>query len=167
VDVIASGLPAGAATAANQALILAQVQAIEDLTHALQSVATDRLRVRGSDQLHSFKGVLALRGVFSLSAPNGSQTTAAVPAGEIWYVTTIVAANLTRAMTQLLISTLHDASEVDIYSETRAIAAGERPSWSGLTILDESDTILAYYIGGQAGDLIILSITGFRMTPEV
>jgi len=45
VDVIASGLPAGAATAANQLTEITALQLIDDLRNALQSVATDRLIV--------------------------------------------------------------------------------------------------------------------------
>lgn len=45
VGVVASALPAGAATAAQQALMLGQLQLIEDLRAALNSVGTDELDV--------------------------------------------------------------------------------------------------------------------------
>ena len=54
VDVVASGLPAGGATAANQTTMITALQLIDDLQNALASVATDRLRVEivSEDYVH-------------------------------------------------------------------------------------------------------------------
>lgn len=45
VDVLTSGLPAGSATAANQATMITSLQLIDDLRNALDSVDTDELVV--------------------------------------------------------------------------------------------------------------------------
>jgi len=45
IDVITSGLPAGGATAANQATMITALQLVDDLRAALNSVATDELDV--------------------------------------------------------------------------------------------------------------------------
>lgn len=46
VDVVDSGLPALAATAANQVTMITALQLIDDLYRALSSVGTDQLRIR-------------------------------------------------------------------------------------------------------------------------
>lgn len=45
VDVVTSGLPAGGATAANQATMITALQLIDDLRNALNSIATDELDI--------------------------------------------------------------------------------------------------------------------------
>ena len=60
LDVIvqASALPTGAATAAAQATQLTALQKIDDLQNALQSLGTDRILIRGQDQVFSLKDTL-------------------------------------------------------------------------------------------------------------
>lgn len=45
VDIVTSGLPAGGATAANQATMITALQLIDDLRNALDSVGTDEIDV--------------------------------------------------------------------------------------------------------------------------
>ena len=79
-DVLTSALPAGAATATHQLTMITALQLIDDLRNALQSVATDRLRVVGEDQLFSFRGVLAVATHGNPSGANGYIESPAVPA---------------------------------------------------------------------------------------
>jgi len=167
IDVMGSALPAGAATAANQALILAQTQLIEDLRHALQSVATDRLQVRGENQLFSFNGVLAASSSGAISGANGFVDSPAVPAGVIWVVTTISVVDVTTAPTQVYIMNRHNAVEYIIKHEVKAFVASEQCYWQGHTYLDQGDTIRAYFIGGLAGNTCNVFLTGYIMTLEV
>jgi len=166
LDVVTSGLPAGAATAAAQALALAQLQLIEDMRDALQSVATDRLQVRGEDQLFSFKGVLALHSTDVLADDDGSLDSPAVPAGEIWVVTTVVVCDSTSPCASIVVANFHDGAGFEIEREVKAFAIGERKNWGGHTYLDPSDTIRVTFYGGKAGDTCHVWITGFRMTLE-
>jgi len=167
IDVLTSGLPAGAATAANQALILAQVQAIEDLTHALQSINTDRLQVRGEDQLFSFKGVLASNRVMALTANDGNAESNPVPAGEIWCVTDVAAVDNTTANTQRDYNLLHDGIGY-LFAETRAaLAAGQYSYQRTWKWLDPGDEIYVGFIGGLIGDSCQVALTGYIMTLEV
>lgn len=166
IDVVTSGLPAGAATAANQALILAQVQAIEDLTHALQTVATDRLIVRGEDQLFSFKGVLALFVGAVISGAEGYIGTFVVPDDEIWVVTTTQGWNNTTAVAAIRFENVHNAGRTPYHQEQKAFAISERSTWGGHTYLDPGDTVRVYFIGGLAGDACEMAVTGYIMTLE-
>jgi len=50
VDVVTSGLPAGGATAANQATMITALELIDDLRAALDSVATDEILVNFHEQ---------------------------------------------------------------------------------------------------------------------
>lgn len=50
IDVVTSGLPAGAATAANQATMITALQLVDDLRGALDSIATDELLVNFHEQ---------------------------------------------------------------------------------------------------------------------
>jgi len=167
VDVLTSALPAGGATAAHQVTQITALQLIDDLRNALQSVATDRLKVRGEDQLFTFKGGLAVRALYVLTAANGAVETTVVPAGEIWVVTTMTAANTVRASTRVVLSARHDGAAYSARSEDKAWGIDERIGWAGHVYLDVGDSILATFIGGQIGDLCVLDILGYRMTAEV
>ena len=167
IDVLASGLPAGAATAANQALILAQVQLIEDLRNALQSVATDRLKVRGEDQLFSFKGVLANTRNAVIFGANGYVDSQPVPANTIWCVTNFKAFNNTSPTTAHIYELNHDGARYGFGDEVAAFAAGDPSYWSGFLWLDPSDTIRVYFTGGLVGDTCYIVLTGYIMTLEV
>ena len=166
IDVMGSALPAGAATAANQALILAQVQAIEDLTHALQSVATDRLKVRGEDQLFSYKEALLDSTFGAVSGAGGYWQSTVVPAGEIWKVTNIRAVDDTSPTTSHLYSVRRAAADHWFEMITQAFAALGESWYHGHVWLDAGDAVRVYFVGGLVGDTCRLNLTGFRMTVE-
>ena len=166
LDVVTSGLPAGAATAAAQALALAQLQLIEDMRDALQSVATDRLIVRGEDQLFSYKGTLHEFRAAAISGADGYVDSQPAPAGEIWVVTNIVARDRTTATTEHEHQLFHDGGEVRFGHVLAAMAADIFSYWSGWIWLDPSDTIRVYFLGGLAGDTCHVHLTGYIMTLE-
>jgi len=166
VDVIASGLPAGAATAANQALILAQVQAIEDLTHALQSVATDRLIVRGEDQLFSYKDRYIERTVRANAAAGVNQLVGTiVPAGEVWVVTAAGAVNQTSTCTAISVGMIVGA--IDYYFGGQATTVIRELVECGHTmILKTGDRVIGDFQGCTLNDTLILNMNGYKMTLE-
>ena len=165
-DVLSSTLPAGAATAAHQLTMITALQLIDDLRNALQSVATDRLRVVGEDQLFSFRGVLAVYRSANPSGANGYIESPAVPAGEVWIVTAITVEDTSRALTALIFDSRHDGVSYPFAAVYRAIAQSEFVSWSGHLYLDEGDTIWAYMTGCQAADECYIRCVGYRMTAE-
>jgi len=166
LDVVTSGLPAGAATAAAQALALAQLQLIEDMRDALQSVATDRLIVRGEDQLFSFDKVLGERTDGLISGADGFFDSAIVPAGEIWVVTTVAARDNTTGVTVIVMAQRHNGADAVIHEGRKAFAVGEWSSWSGLTTLDVDDLIRVYFTGGLVNDHCYVDLSGYVMTLE-
>ena len=166
IDVVTSGLPVGAATAAAQALALAQLQLIEDMRDALQSVGTDRLIVRGEDQLFSFHDVLSFRTTDTISGANGWAASAGVPAGEIWIVTTVWAVDLTSPVTRIQVANRHDGANAFFHEEIKAFAAGDPTHWSGMVTMEFEDTIRAYFPGGLAGDSCAIDLNGYIMTLE-
>jgi len=167
IDVVGSALPAGAATAANQVIVNTTLELIALLRNALQTVATDRLIVRGEDQQFSFRGVLADSITGAISGADGFLDGPAVPAGQYWVVTTIAARDATNAVTRIILANRHDGVNYDIEDVVRAFGAGERAIWSGHTYLDSGDYIRATFIGGQAADTCLVTVTGYRMTVEV
>jgi len=166
VDVLASALPAGAATAANQVIINTTVGLVALIRNALQTVDTDRLIVRGEDQLFSFKGVLAVEESAVISGVNGSINSDACPAGEIWVVTNVTAADVTTATTEISFMVVHNGTPVLFANTRRAIAIAEYVGWSGHVYLDEDDYIAAAFAGGLALDQCRIRLTGYRMTVE-
>jgi len=163
VDVIASGLPAGAATAANQALILAQVQAIEDLTHALQSINTDRLIVRGEDQLFSYRSQYR-ETISQVSTGAAWQTVSGsvAPPGEIWIVTSVSAINESAASTRVDIR----IPAIDHLRTVAALAQFVSLDWQGHTYLKNGDRVQVAFLGTAAGNNLVLSSHGYKMTVE-
>ena len=166
VDVALSTVAGGIATAANQATEITALQLIDDLRAALESVATDRLIVRGENQLFSMKGVLALYRSAVISGADGYIDSNSVPAGEYWIVTTIMGGDATTAPTMMRLWNRHDGVAVCIHEEIKAFAIAERTEWAGHTCLDQGDNIRIGCIGGLAGDTCFIEISGYRMTPE-
>jgi len=166
VDALSSVLPTGAATAANQALILAQVQLIEDLRNALQSVATDRLQVRGENQLFSFKGALQVYFGGAVSGADGYADSPVVPAGEVWVVTTIAARDVTRTLTGVEMTNYHVGYDYRVHHLVQTIPVDVSVCWGGHTYLGVDDFVRVYYEGSLAGDIVVVHLTGYRMTVE-
>lgn len=166
VDTVTSGLPAGAATAAAQALALARLQVIDNLVGALQSVNTDALQVRGEDQLVSVKaGLWSLRSA-AISGANGFVDSNPVGAGEYWKVTVICCFDSTTANTAHYWSVVHDGVAYWIGHDIHAFAIAERDNWRGEVWLDPEDFVRCNFVGGLAGDSCTVVLCGHRMTVE-
>lgn len=166
VDVVASGLPAGAATEATLASADAYLALIALIRNALQSVDTDRLIVRGEDQLFSFKGVLSQKDDAVISGANGYSESGVVPAGEVWCVTTIAAYDRTSATTRHVYVTRRNGVVLAIGENIAALAADKPSFWSGWTWLDTDDRIRVYFTGGLVGDNCRIETQGYKMTKE-
>ena len=166
VKVESSDLPNGAATEAKQTSMITILELIQELRGALHSINTDELQVRGEDQVFSFKGPLVLLATGAVSGTNGYINSEAVPAGEIWVVTTVAARDATTSVTRIFISNNHNGVGGIFYSEDKVWAVGEFSYWSGHTYLDVGDFVQAFFLGSLPGDTCRLIITGYRMTVE-
>jgi len=167
IHALSSALPLGAATLAEQQTQTTALQLIDDLRDVLQSVATDRLQVRGEDQLVSVRGVLQSYLLGTITGADGYIESAAVPAGRIWVVTTIASRNSSRDLTGMGFRVYDGAVTYPIYEDRRAIVNGEYASWSGHTYLEAGDTIRVQHQGAQDGDGANVTLTGHVMTVEV
>jgi len=167
IDVLTSGLPAGAATLLEQQTQTTALQLIDNLVAALQSVATDRLKVRGEDQLHSFAGVLGQSRNAVISGAGGYVDSQPCAAGQIWVVTGIVATDRTSATTRHEYHLFHNAVLYPKAERVAAFAVLGPSFWDGWVWLDPSDVIRVYFTGALAGDSCDVHVTGYTMTLEV
>lgn len=165
-EVIASALPDGAATELNQNTQITSLHVIEDLRHALLSIDTDRLVVRGEDQLFSFAGPIDSVTTGQPSGASGYKDSHPVPAGQIWVVTTVAARDRSAALTHTVIAVRHAGFDVTLKGELRAIAQWEWVSWSGTTYLTEGAVIRVTFSGCGAGDTVDVHTNGHVMTLE-
>ncbi|GAI96029.1 unnamed protein product, partial [marine sediment metagenome] len=99
------------------------------LVDALQSVGTDRLQVRGEDQLFGYKDTL--RVLVSGAIPNLYLQAGLTVAGELWTVTGIVAWNDTAVMDQVYHEWRVGGEDYVFHSDARDIGISEPVVWSG------------------------------------
>lgn len=166
VDVKSSALPALASTAAHQVTQNTALAKIDDLQDALQSAATDRLLVRGMDQLFSFASMLTDGVTDDLHDDPPFIQSNPVLAGTIWVPTAIKVVNRDRVTTGYVLGLLHNDTNRWFAGETKDIPAGQRSFWAGHVFLDPGDRIRFYPTGGILGDTCNISLHGFIMSLE-
>lgn len=137
------------------------------LQDALQSVATDRLIVRGEDQLYSIAGTLEGNTTGAISGVDGYIGSPAVAAGQRWKLTSVAAANATTPTTRMLFYRRTGGVEYLFHDEIRAFAIGDWATWSGELWLAPTDVIRAYFIGGLVADVCVIDVLGHTLTIEV
>ena len=142
VDVLTTGLPTGAATAANQTTLLGKI----------------------TDQLPSYLGMLAERTVATISGAGGYIVSGAVPAGEVWHVTIMQAADNTSASTRTRWILSHNAVLLVVGEEHSALPRYQAAFWYGDLWLEPGDVMRVYYEGALAGDSCEVVLLGYRMT---
>ena len=166
VDVKSSALPAGASTLLEQQTQTTALQLIDNLQDALASVATDALQVRGENQLFSYKGqyletklTVSAGGVWEFC--NGT----AVPAGEVWVVTSLAAYN-TKGVSTTVQLTVFDGATAYCLRTVPGLVQLTSLDWQGHTYLVEGDILSAAFQGTANLDVLYLGIHGFKMTLE-
>jgi len=167
IDVLTSGLPAGAATAANQATEITALQLIDNLVNALQSVATDRLQVRGEDQLFSYGAALVQRNTANLGPGEIHLSAPGPAAGLVWNVTNICAVDDTTATTAHLYVVYRGVTNYLFAEVVQAFGIGDFSFYHGELWLDPGDYIAVFFTGSAVGDTCSIHITGHIMTLEV
>lgn len=159
-----SVLPDGASTAAAQATQLSALQKIDDLQDALESKGLDRLKVRGENQVFTYKDTLRIR---DTAAPTFGYTQVVhAVAGELWTVTNVVAWDSTRALTAMSFEWRITGVSYVFHNELRAIATAEKVPWGGFQVGKLGDSLRIYFTGSQAADSCTICITGHRWTKE-
>ncbi len=136
------------------------------LDDALQSVATDRLIVRGEDQLHSFKAALGVRTSGVVSGANGYFDSAPGGAGYVWVVTSVAAKDATSPCTAIEMLTRVGASNFRFSNTMIALPANQWFTIQCEKWLDPTDLIRIYFRGSLAGDSCEVEITGHYFTLE-
>jgi len=129
-------------------------------------VATDRLIVRGEDQLISYAGALHDRYAGVPSGAGGHVQSTAVPAGQIWHVTNLSVVDNTTALTIVSFRLFSGGVEYIIHDYAAAIPATEPTSKPCDLWLDPTDRIRVWLVGSLAGDTCVLSTLGNIMTLE-
>jgi len=137
-----------------------------NLDGALQSVATNRLIVRGEDQLFSLKEPLYDHRSAGCSAIDGYLNSNVVPANTIWVVTRIASRNTTRATTEHRYEVNHNVVFYQIGKETGAFAAGVNVYEPCRIVLGPNDYLRVYYIGALLGNTVSVTAIGYQMTLE-
>ena len=189
VDALTSGLPAGAATEVTLAAVLADalthtlgvggataahqvtqntaLQLIDDLRTALNSVATDRLKVCGEDQLISYLAPLQNVRTAVISGANGYVDSGTPGAGVVWCVEHVTSTDVTTLTTVHRYSTNVGGTVLAFGKLVEALALNSSGYFHGRIWLAAGDVIRVNFVGGAAADSCIVGLTGHTMTLEV
>ena len=87
---------------------------------------------------------------------------AAVPADEIWVITTMHVYDATSALDRVLLAILRGGAGYNV-AVTGALAAGYGYSWVGNAYLEEDDAVRATLYGVVAYDYLRFGYTGYKM----
>ena len=166
VDVLTSALPTGAATSAKQDTMITALQLIDDLRAALASVATDKLKVKGEDQLFGFKDQVLIQVTTAATAAGMTITTDSVPAGEIWEITHVSARNNTRAAPTVLVGIKLDAATYYWFQSGSTTGAGVPFGFAGHMCLKAGNRVAVYIGGCTVDDALEMNVNGLTMTKE-
>jgi len=159
-------LPTGAATAAHQVTQNTALQLIDNLVNALQSVATDRLKVRGEDQLWNYAGSLANFREAVISGANGYVESNTPPATQVWCVQHIVTKDATSPTTAHAVRYNRGGAVSNIDLQTAAFAANQQAFFHQPVYLDPGDVFRVLFTGALAGDACRVDLQGSIMTLE-
>ncbi len=154
------------ATEATQLLALAQLELIAELRQALQTVAGDRLLVRGMDQLFTFKEAYGIWSLGTISGAGGYFDSAIPPAGTAWIVTQMAMTDKTNAVTanRVLIRLTNRQTRIAYLDD--GWGAGVWNHHPGLWYLGTGDKFRIYFEGSQGGDQIEIQLSGYLLTLE-
>jgi len=166
IDTLTSALPAGAATAANQVIINTTVGLVALIRNALQTVDTDRLIVRGENQLHSFGARLGEVKTGIVSGAGGTFDSDTPPAGAIWVVTNISAVDVTTATTGHQYTLIKVGDDPTFYTEIAAFVAGAFSYYHHWLWMVPGDIVRILFVGSLAGDTCQIHLAGYTMTLE-
>ena len=166
VDVLTSALPTGAATSAKQDTMITALQLIDDLRAALASVATDQLRVKGQDQLFSYKDQVLIQVSTAATAGVMILTTDPVPAGEVWVITSASIRNVVRAAPAAMLGIKADGDTYYGAAGGSTAAAAAYFCFNGHLYLVAGNRMFGYVSGCEVNDTIQFNINGYKMTKE-
>jgi len=133
---------------------------------ALKTDTSGRLKIRGEDQLFSFKGRYMER-VFVDNAADGGNLLygSVVPSGEIWVVTNMLARDYNTAQTRIYLQVNDGSIDYTLKMATN-LGVNEPAEWSGQVYLVGGDRLTAYFASCAAGDDLYFYAHGYKMTVE-
>lgn len=144
----------------------AYLEALAHLQETLESVHTDRLLVRGMNQLFSFKGSLKQIETDTISGAGGYLDSDTPPAGEIWRIFNIGAVDITTATTDHRLRVFVAPTSHALLDDDTGWGANAR-SYHQLDVwLHPGEVIRVYFVGGLAGDTCQVNLLGYIMTLE-
>jgi len=138
----------------------------DGLAGALQSVATDRLIVRGEDQLFSFKDEYH-ENVWIDNAAAGNNTIlgSVVPVGDVWVITSLLAYNETSACTRIHVG-IRVGVMIRFLNHNQTCAVYEAAAWTGWVPMCAGNRVQSDFVGCVLNDNLSFHIHGFKMTKE-
>lgn len=166
VDALSSELPVGASTLDEQQTQTTALQLIDDLRNALQSVDTDKLQVRGKNQLFSYKGTLESNRDIAISGANGYAESNAPGAGEVWCVERVSAKDYTTATTMHTLAHNKGGAVSPLEYRAAALALNVYSHGPMIVFLDPADVIRVGFTGGAVADTCRVTLHGYIMTKE-
>jgi hypothetical protein len=135
--------------------------------YALKVDTTGRLRVRGEDQLISYKDQVVTQSYGVPSGANGYRESAIVPASAVWVVTHIASQDDTTATTTHRYFVRHGGADYGLYTNSAALGIGGTSSLATRLYLVAGDTIKVFFTGALAGDMCGVWVYGHSMTKEL
>lgn len=125
-----------------------------------------RVRVRGEDQLFSFRSTLLKTRQWPISGDDGYCNSDEVPAGEVWVVTSVSGVDMTTPTTEVLMTILRGETLYYFHTDNAYKHAGQAWTVQCEKHLTEDDLVQVYFSGGLAGDDCWVTLTGHIMTLE-
>ncbi len=150
VDVVASGLPADAATQTTLALVLTALQIIDGFADPQNLIFgyNDRVLEWAED--------------LTAATPYNDKRSGSPPADEIWIITIAHTKNRSRA-DNMAISAGNDGDGFVGAKTGSSTVAGEAMAWSGQIVLKEGDTMRFEFGASWLNDDIEWGMSGYKM----
>ncbi len=136
------------------------------LDDALQSVATDRLIVRGEDQVFSYNQPVVKVLTAVISGADGFIASDSPPDGFVWVITNIGASDRTGVTTEHRYYMFDLVTQAQYFRSVLAFGVSEISFWGGHLYLEHDDVVRVYFIGGLVGDSCRIELVGYEMTKE-
>lgn len=176
VNLKTSDIAIGSATSARQDAMITSLQLIDDLRGALGSVNTDDLQVDvktaptttvqslGGDKIWSYNGIIREE-IEDLSVSSGNVTLngTAVPAGEVWVITSSMVYYSGTVPTRMYVR-VFDGLDYFYFARVNTVVSGSyNPFNVGPIYLEEGDLISFRIIGATGGDDFRGRYQGYKM----
>lgn len=121
-------------------------------------------KLESGDQHMGFKATVNLGTQATISGANGYIETTAVPAGEIWVLSRILARDSTTATTLHEYQTNDGAAQLRFSVQRGTFGISYVTETVGLVYLSAGDKVRVTFTGGAANDTCVIWVHGYSMT---